>query len=347
MAISQRWTVIGIFNEHDTAKKAMEELIQAEFTPEQIGYVMRDTGQVLSKAAVKEGEESGLFTGGILGGLMGAAETLLIPVLSPSVANTIPATVEPLAEHVVERFQHTGIDEQQDHILPVTDDGIPETSTATNIEVDNSLETQTIAQTPQTNEDDTLKMPAITQTSQTEEDDTLEMQEIAQISQMSETLDPAVQGEDEIVEPDEMQNNVEMPVDTTDTLDAADTTNIENNAGISRKLEDEVTGAITGGIVGGVVGVTASLLLPFIGPAIAGDAMIVALGGAALGAVAGGFLGTLVSIGVPEEHARQYEQEFKTGRTIVTVKTDDRQQDALNILQRNEAIYVNAHDRVL
>jgi len=32
MAISQRSTVIGIFNEQDNAKKAMEELLQAEFT---------------------------------------------------------------------------------------------------------------------------------------------------------------------------------------------------------------------------------------------------------------------------------------------------------------------------
>jgi hypothetical protein len=187
MAISQRWTVIGIFNEQDTAKKAMEELLQAEFTPEQIGYVMRDTGHVVSKAAVKEGEESASFTGGILGGVMGAAETLLIPVLGPSVANTIPATVEPLAQQLVERFQHTSIDEQQDHILPVTDDGIPETSTANNIEEDDTLEMQTIAQMPQT-----------------EEEDTLEMQAIAQTSQTTETLDSAIQGKDEIVEPDEM-----------------------------------------------------------------------------------------------------------------------------------------------
>ena len=304
MAISQRWTVIGIFNEQETAKKAMEELLQAEFTPEQIGYVMRDTGQVVSKEAVKEGEETGSFTGGIIGGVVGAAETLLIPVLGPSVVNTIPATVEPLAEQVVEHFQHTGIDEQQDHILPVTDDGIPETSTVDIMDnADNA------------DEDDTIEMKAITQPSETAE--------------KTETLAPSIQEEDEMVEPDEVQEEEATPTD------------------IARKREDEATGAVTGGIVGGVVGIAASLLLPFIGPAIAGGAVIAALGGAALGAVAGGFLGTFVSMGVPEEHARQYEQEFKTGRTIVTVKTDDRQQDALNILQRNGAIYANAHDRVL
>ncbi len=309
MAISQRWTVIGIFNEQDTAKKAMEELLQAEFTQEQIGYVVRDTGQVVSREAVKEGEESGSFTGGIIGGVVGAAETLLIPVLGPSVANTIPATVEPFAQQVVERFQHTGIDEEQDHILPVTDDGIPETPTVDNTDnIDNADNMNDI------DEEDTIEMKAITQAPKT----------LAE----PEALDLDIQDEDEMVEPDEAQEEEATPAD------------------IARKREDEATGAVTGGIVGGVVGVAAGLLLPFIGPAIAGGAVIAALGGAALGAIAGGFMGTFVSMGVPEEQARQYEQEFKTGRTIVTVKTDDRQQDALDILMRNGAIYANAHDRV-
>ncbi len=92
MAISQRSTVIGIFNEQDNAKKAMEELLQAEFTQEQVGFVTHDTPQVVSKKAVEESEESGSFTGGIICGIVGAAETLLIPILGPSVANTIPTT---------------------------------------------------------------------------------------------------------------------------------------------------------------------------------------------------------------------------------------------------------------
>lgn len=318
MAISQRWTVIGIFNEHDKAQKAMEELLQTEFTQEQVGYVMRDTPHVVSKKAVEVGEESGSFTGGIIGGIMGAAETLLIPVLGPSVANTIPATVEPLAEQVVERFQHTGIDEQQDHILPVTDDGIPEKPVEDNSSTDNAEET---AETTETfDPDETIKMAAITDTAN--------------------TADSIEQGE--MVTPDKVQNEEAMPADASQTQE-----NGTAPAGISRQREDEATGAVTGGIVGGVIGVAAGLLLPFIGPAIAGGAVIAALGGAALGAVAGSFLGVFVSMGVPEEQARQYEQEFKAGRTIVTVKTDDRQQDALDILNRNGAIYANAHDRPL
>ncbi len=320
MAISQRWTVIGIFNEPDSAKKAMEELVQAEFTQEQVGFVMRDTPYVVSKKAVEEGEESGSFTGGIIGGIMGAAETLLIPVLGPSVANTIPATVEPLAEEVVERFQHTGIDEQQDHILPVTDDGIPEKPVGDDTATDNTEEATGTTET--FDPDETIKMAAITSTTNATED-------VAQ---------------NEMVAPDSDKVQHEETV-------SADISDIEGNeeneaipGDVSRQREDEATGAVTGGIVGGVIGVVAGLLLPFIGPAIAGGALIAALGGAALGAIAGGFMGAFVSMGVPEEQARQYEQEFKAGRTIVTVKTDDRQQDALNILSNNGAIYVNAHE---
>ena len=334
MAISQRWTVIGIFNEQDRAQKAMEELLQAEFTQEQVGYVMRDTPQVVSKKAVEVGEESGSFTGGIIGGIMGAAETLLIPVLGPSVANTIPATVEPLAEQVVERFQHTGIEEQQDHILPVTDDGIPEEPVEDDSATENREETaETTKSTETFDPDETIKMAAITSPANT-----------------AESI-----GQDEMVTADKVQNEEVMPADDSQTQDAetasADDSQTQDAeavpAAVSRQREDEATGAVTGGIVGGVIGVAAGLLLPFIGPAIAGGAVIAALGGAALGAVAGSFLGVFVSMGVPEEQARQYEQEFKAGRTIVTVKTDDRQQDALDILNRNGAIYANAHVRPL
>ncbi|HLJ35243.1 MAG TPA: hypothetical protein VKU38_16440, partial [Ktedonobacteraceae bacterium] len=324
MAISQRWTVIGIFNEQDRAQKALEELLQAEFTQEQVGYVMRDTPHVVSKKAVEVGEESGSFTGGIIGGIMGAAETLLIPVLGPSVANTIPATVEPLAEQVVERFQHTGIEEQQDHILPVTDDGIPEQPIGNDSVTENRAEATETTEITETTEafdpDETIKMAAITSTTNTADNI----------------------GQDEMVTPDKVQNEEALPSDASQTQDAETVP-----ADISRQREDEATGAVTGGIVGGVIGVAAGLLLPFIGPAIAGGAVIAALGGAALGAVAGSFFGVFVSMGVPEEQARQYEQEFKAGRTIVTVKTDDRQQDALAILNSNGAIYANAHDRAL
>lgn len=117
----------------------------------------------------------------------------------------------------------------------------------------------------------------------------------------------------------------------------------EKSADIHKTRIDVGEGAVTGGIVGGVLGAAAVLLLPVIGPIFAGGILITALGGAALGAVTGGLLGAFVHMGVPEEQAHRYENEFKAGRTIVTVKTDDHQQEALDILYNNGAIYANAH----
>src|SRR6266704_1388036 len=91
-------------------------------------------------------------------------------------------------------------------------------------------------------------------------------------------------------------------------------------------------GAVSGGIIGGVIGAAAALLIPGIGPAIAGGILVTVLGGAAIGAAAGGIVGALVGMGVPEEEAHYYSGEFHSGRTLVTVRADGRQQEAINIL---------------
>src|SRR3989440_11287489 len=93
-----------------------------------------------------------------------------------------------------------------------------------------------------------------------------------------------------------------------------------------------VVGAVSGGIIGGVIGAAAALLIPGIGPAIAGGILVTILGGAAIGAAAGGIVGALVGMGVPEEEAHYYAGEFHSGRTLVTVRADGRQQEAINIL---------------
>jgi uncharacterized protein (TIGR02271 family) len=99
--------------------------------------------------------------------------------------------------------------------------------------------------------------------------------------------------------------------------------------------EGAAKGAVTGGVIGGILGALATGLIPGIGPVIAGGLLAGIIGGAAAGAAAGGLFGALVgSMGVPEEEARYYDQEFQSGRTVVTVKADGRYQDAYDILQR-------------
>lgn len=92
-----------------------------------------------------------------------------------------------------------------------------------------------------------------------------------------------------------------------------------------------------GAIIGGLIGAGAALLIPGIGPVIAGGILAGVLGGAAVGAAAGGIIGALVGLGIPEHEARYYEGEFKQGRTLVTVKSADRYDEARRILRRDGA----------
>ncbi|HEY6542266.1 MAG TPA: hypothetical protein VIZ18_15085 [Ktedonobacteraceae bacterium] len=94
------------------------------------------------------------------------------------------------------------------------------------------------------------------------------------------------------------------------------------------------TGAVVGGILGSIAGVTAAILIPGLGPAIAGG-ILTTVGGAALGAATGGLIVMLTHMGVPEEEAQSYNQEFQAGRIIVIVQTDERPWEAFEILKRN------------
>lgn len=94
-------------------------------------------------------------------------------------------------------------------------------------------------------------------------------------------------------------------------------------------------GAAAGIGVGGLwgLGIVAGVL-PGIGPAIAGGALAGILSSAAAGAAAGGLIGALAGLGVPEDEAEYYGNEFEQGRIIVTVRTEGRYAEARDILQR-------------
>jgi uncharacterized membrane protein len=61
------------------------------------------------------------------------------------------------------------------------------------------------------------------------------------------------------------------------------------------------------------------------------------LGGVAIGAAAGGLLGALISIGIPEEEAHYYKKELEAGRTVITVIAQSGYTEVLQILRRNGA----------
>ena len=102
--------------------------------------------------------------------------------------------------------------------------------------------------------------------------------------------------------------------------------------------EMAASGAGTGVVLGGIIGAGAALLIPGIGPVISGGLLATALAGAATGAVAGGVAGgvggALVGLGVPEAEAKYYGDQFKEGRTLMTVRADERYSDASDIVRK-------------
>jgi hypothetical protein len=100
------------------------------------------------------------------------------------------------------------------------------------------------------------------------------------------------------------------------------------------------TGAVGGGVLGGVVGLLAgvgALVIPGIGPVIAGGALASMLAGAGIGAAAGGLLGALVGMGIPEEDAKHFEQGFQRGGILVTVDAGARSTVAREVLAKSGA----------
>jgi hypothetical protein len=103
------------------------------------------------------------------------------------------------------------------------------------------------------------------------------------------------------------------------------------------KPKSVITGAAGGGTLGALLGAGTALLIPGIGPALAGGIFLGAFWGAAIGSVAGGLIGAFVSVGIPEEEARYYQSELEKGHTLVTVKAENRTDDALKILHQHGA----------
>jgi hypothetical protein len=109
--------------------------------------------------------------------------------------------------------------------------------------------------------------------------------------------------------------------------------------------DDEHVGAGEGAAIGGITGLllgAAAMLIPGIGPIVAVGPISAALAGAVTGgvtgAVVGGVTGALIDAGVDEDEARYYDERFRTGGILMTVRTDDmRWADIRAVMERNGA----------
>lgn len=119
---------------------------------------------------------------------------------------------------------------------------------------------------------------------------------------------------------------------TTPNRDGGDgTTRAEGETGYSGGKV--IGGAVTGGVLGGIAGALAAGLIPGIGPILAGGILAVTAAGAGLGASGGSLIGALTGLGVQKDDATYYENEARSGRTLVTVKSAGRYEEARSILQ--------------
>ena len=86
--------------------------------------------------------------------------------------------------------------------------------------------------------------------------------------------------------------------------------------------------ATTGGVaelgasaaLGWLAGIGA-LAIPGVGPFIAAGPIMAALGGAAVGTAAGGIIGALVGLGIPEFAAKRYDAKIREGNILISVHT--------------------------
>jgi hypothetical protein len=106
-------------------------------------------------------------------------------------------------------------------------------------------------------------------------------------------------------------------------------------AGPSPEAEAAREGALAGGALGGLVGVlvgVGAFAIPGLGPIIAAGPLASGLIGAAVGAAGGGLVGALVEWGIGEEEAEFYLEGVRRGGTLVAVRTEDVQADAVAAL---------------
>jgi hypothetical protein len=104
-------------------------------------------------------------------------------------------------------------------------------------------------------------------------------------------------------------------------------------------------GAAIGGILGAIIaGLTATGSIVAIAgtggaaaPLVAGPLAAV-LAGLGVGGLGGGIIGALVGAGIPEEHARAYEQGLRQGGILVGVNADSTRSDQVRqIMERDGA----------
>ncbi len=118
------------------------------------------------------------------------------------------------------------------------------------------------------------------------------------------------------------ETSVVMASETRDRYYKSDQNTGSESALGSKAMEGAgVGGAIgstVGGLLGALVAIGTSVAIPGLGLVVAGP-LVAALTGAGAGGLTGGLIGALIGSGIPEEHARSYEEAIKGGGILISV----------------------------
>ena len=113
--------------------------------------------------------------------------------------------------------------------------------------------------------------------------------------------------------------NVMMSDETRDKYYKDPDSAIKDNKALEGLGTGSAIGGTLGAIIGGIAAIGTNVLLPGLGLVVWGP-IAAALAGAGAGGITGGLVGALIGWGIPEEHAKAYEEGIKNGGTVLGVK---------------------------
>ncbi len=120
MAMTQNFIAVGVFQDAEQARHAIDELKNAGYSENEIGFLARATTTGMD-AGTLSGAETGAVEGGIIGGVLGAAAALLIPGFGPAIAGGIllatfgAAGIGALAGSIIGALVSIGVPEEEAH----------------------------------------------------------------------------------------------------------------------------------------------------------------------------------------------------------------------------------------
>lgn len=314
MSIIQSSTVIGIFEERQRAMEAIEDLGEAGFQENQMDVMFRTGVPIVNKVDAESEDLARTDDSGLLQNIRETAHELLKPILDHAAAITTLTPTPSSEEQAVDTIPMpaaTTMSEGQD--VDTTTVKISSRKRA----VDTSQYVENNNNTGDT--DNTEKVQAVT------------IDKSANISNGHHT---------EIAHPLEtpIKEEVVTPANNSSTSEISTPMASEKIA-----RQEQMTRACVGAIAGAVLGVALALIIRVINPVLV-SGLVVIVFYTLLGAIVGAAFGAFLRVR-PLEGRVFYYQSDKPRRTIVAVKTEEHQEEALNILYRHGASYASIHER--